>query len=110
MQIEKRRLKCRRFLIFCTKVRGEGSAIGAARGKGGDPLEREWPAFSHGCEGGAACAPRHQRGYSLFEENTPFESPRERQGASPSTPDIAGLVLEELHALRSVGAVYMASP
>ena len=26
------------------------------------------------------------------------------------TPHIAGLQLEELHALRSVGAVYMASP
>ena len=59
--------------------------------------------------GGAACAPRHQRGYSLYEENTPFESPRERRGI-PSTPDIAGLELEELHALRSEGAVYMASP
>ena len=55
-----------------------------------------------------AAAP--QRGYSLSEENTPFESPRERRGEYPSTPDIAGLELEELHALRSVGAVYMASP
>ena len=36
--------------------------------------------------GGAACAPRHQRGYSLFEENAPFESPRERRGASPPRP------------------------
>ncbi len=32
------------------------------------------------------------------------------RGESPSTPDIAGLQLESLHALRSVGAVYMASP
>ena len=32
------------------------------------------------------------------------------RGESPSTPDIVGLQLEELHALRSVGAVYMASP
>ena len=32
------------------------------------------------------------------------------RGESPSTPDIAGLILERLHALRSVGAVYMASP
>ena len=30
--------------------------------------------------------PRSQRGYSLSEENTPFETPRERRGASPSTP------------------------
>ena len=52
-------------------------------------------------EGRAACAPRHQRGYSLSEENTPFESPRERRGASPSTPDIAGLGLEELLSLRN---------
>ena len=27
-----------------------------------------------------------QRGYSLSEENTPFETPRERRGESPSTP------------------------
>ena len=53
---------------------------------------------------------RCQRGYSLLEENTPFKSPRERRGESPSTPDIASLELEGLHALRSVGAVYMASP
>ena len=39
----------------------------------------------------AACRQRYQRGYSLSEENTPFESPRERRGESPSTPDIAGL-------------------
>ena len=32
------------------------------------------------------------------------------RGESPSTPDIAGLQLEELHALRNVSAVYMASP
>ena len=32
--------------------------------------------------GAAAC----QRGYSLSEENTPFETPRERRGACPSTP------------------------
>ena len=32
------------------------------------------------------------------------------KGEAPSTPDIVGLILERLHALRSVGAVYMASP
>ena len=36
--------------------------------------------------GGAARTPRHQRGYSLSEENTPFEPPRERRGASPLDP------------------------
>ena len=39
----------------------------------------------------ALCAAARQRGYSLSEENTPFGTPRERRGASPSTPDIAGL-------------------
>ena len=58
----------------------------------------------------ALCAAARQRGYSLSEGNTPFGTPRERRGASPSTPDIAGLQLEELHALRSGGAVYVASP
>ena len=44
---------------------------------------------------------RSQRGYSLLEENTPFVSPREGRGESPSTPDIVSLQLEELHALRN---------
>ena len=44
---------------------------------------------------------RSQRGYSLSKENTPFGTPREMRGESPSTPDIAGLQLEELHALRN---------
>ena len=60
--------------------------------------------LSH-CRGDAG-----QRGYSLSKENTPFGTPRERRGETPSTPDIAGLELEELHALRNVSAVYMASP
>ena len=53
---------------------------------------------------------RCQRGYSLLEENTPFVSPQRRTRGDPSTPDIAGLRLEELHTLRNVSAVYMASP
>ena len=60
--------------------------------------------LSH-CRGDAG-----QGGYFLSKENTPFGTPRERRGENPSTPDIAGLELEELHALRSVSAVYMASP
>ena len=75
-----------------------------------EPLLRLLFSRPQGAGSIAARTPRHQKGYSLSEENTPFESPRERRGASPSTPDIAGLVLEELHALRSVGAVYVASP
>ena len=49
--------------------------------------------------------------FSFAKENIPLTPPRERdEGPSPSTPHIAGLILERLHALRSVGAVYMASP
>ena len=44
---------------------------------------------------------RCQRGYSLLEENTPFVSPQRRTRGDPSTPDIAGLILEWLHALRN---------
>ena len=51
-----------------------------------------------------------QRGYSLSKENTPFTPERKDEGPSPSTPHIARLQLEELHALRNVSAVYMASP
>ena len=49
--------------------------------------------------------------FSFTNENIPLLNPQEKgRGEAPSTPDIAGLELEELHALRSVGAVYMASP
>ena len=44
------------------------------------------------------------------ERMAPLDPPRERKGLCPLTPHIAGLQLEGLHALRSVGAVYMASP
>ena len=37
----------------------------------------------------APCRDANKRGYSLSEENTPFRSPRERRGASPSTPALA---------------------
>ena len=68
--------------------------------------------FSHGCEGDAAPVALHEsKGiFSFAKENIPFGTPRERRGESPSTPNIAGLQLEELHALRNVSAVYMASP
>ena len=41
-----------------------------------------------------------QKGYSLSEENTPFENPRERRGESPLDPRIGSRALEELHTLR----------
>ena len=47
--------------------------------------------------------------FSHVREWPPW-TPKRTRGEGPSTPNIAGLGLEELHALRSVGAVYMASP
>ena len=44
------------------------------------------------------------------ERMAPFRSPKRTRGEFPSTPDIGSLDLEELHALRNVSAVYMASP
>ena len=69
------------------------------------------------CRGARGDSPRHFswgcKGDILFprKENIPLLNPQEKgRGEAPSTPDIAGLILERLHALRSVGAVYMASP
>ena len=53
---------------------------------------------------------RETKGYSLSKENTPLEPPEKGKGSYPLTPHIGSLDLEELHALRSVSAVYMASP
>ena len=51
-------------------------------------------------------------GYSLSQkENIPLLIPQEKgRGAFPLDPHIGSLDLEELHALRNVSAVYMASP
>ena len=70
------------------------------------------PALCRGGGGKAAPLALHEsKGiFSFAKENIPFGTPRERRGESPSTPNIAGLQLEELHALRNVSAVYMASP
>ena len=46
----------------------------------------------------------------LEREYPPYTPKRKDEGPSPSTPHIGSFYLEELHALRSVGAVYMASP
>ena len=48
--------------------------------------------------------------FSHVREYPPWPPPKRTQGAPPLDPAIAGLQLEGLHALRSVGAVYMASP
>ena len=67
--------------------------------------------FSHGCEGDAAPLALHGiRGPFSHVREWPPWTPKRTRGEGPSTPDIAGLQLEGLHALRSVGAVYMASP
>ena len=47
--------------------------------------------------------------FSHVREYPPW-TPKRTRGENPSTPDIGSLQREELHALRSVGAVYMASP
>ena len=46
----------------------------------------------------------------LEREYPPYTPKRKDEGPSPSTPHIGSLGLEELHALRNVSAVYMASP
>ena len=51
-----------------------------------------------------------KRGILFSKRIPPFEPPEKDEGPSPSTPHIGNLGLEELHALRSAGAVYMASP
>ena len=63
MQIEKRRLKCRRFLIFCTKVRGRAAPMALPKVGGIFSHVREYPPCS----------------------------PRERKGQGPLTPPIGSL-------------------
>ena len=65
------------------------------------------------CAAGEKAAP-----VALHESRGPFShvrewppwTPKRTRGECPSTPDIGSLDLEELHALRNVSAVYMASP
>ena len=51
-----------------------------------------------------------ERGIFSHVREYPPWTPKRTQGALPLDPAIAGLQLEGLHALRSVDAVYMASP
>ena len=65
--------------------------------------------------GGGAPAPCGSalKGDILFlrKRISPLTPPKRKdEGPSPSTPHIGSLDLEELHALRNVSAVYMASP
>ena len=51
------------------------------------------------------------KGGILFPKRIPpLDPPEKGEGPSPSTPHIGSLELEGLPGLRSVGAVYMASP
>ena len=50
------------------------------------------------------------KGGILFSKRIPPLYPPEKDEGGPLDPDIAGLRLEELHTLRNVSAVYMASP
>ncbi len=62
--------------------------------------EREMPPTGGGSKGGI-----------LFPKRIPpLEPPEKGKGSYPLTPHIGSFYLEELHTLRSVGAVYMASP
>ena len=52
-----------------------------------------------------------EKGGILFPKRIPpFEPPEKGKGSCPLTPHIAGFGLEGLHALRSLSAVYVASP
>ena len=67
------------------------------------------PHYAGGENGVRAAA---QKGAILFHKREwpPLDPPRERKGPCPLTPHIGSLQLKELHALRNVSAVYMASP
>ena len=58
----------------------------------------------------APCGSALKGGILFSKRIPPFEPPEKDEGPSPSTPHIGKLGLEELHALRNVSAVYMASP
>ena len=51
-----------------------------------------------------------QRGCSLSKENTPFGTPRERQGGFPLDPTHWQFVARRAAQPAESGAVYMASP
>ena len=94
-------------LLFLRALQ-RGSAAGVARPQGAGILQPERAAFlflPH-------CAGVRIKGDILFlrKRISPLHPQEKGRGEAPSTPDIAGLILERLHALRSVGAVYMASP
>ena len=62
------------------------------------------------CVGRKSFAPRKKQGAILSRERMAPLTPKRTRGGSAPRPRIGSLDLEELHALRNVSAVYMASP
>ena len=102
MQIEKRRLKKPSLFDFLHESAGGRAAPMALHGAKGEILSREnGPLFRTGAKGERR-ARRGTKGGILFSKRIPPLNPPEKdEGRSPSTPDIAGLGLEELLSLRN---------
>ena len=58
----------------------------------------------------APCRDAGKGGILFPKRIPPLDPPEKGEGPCPLTPHIGSLQLEELHALRNVSAVYMASP
>ena len=102
MQIEKRRLKKPSLFDFLHESAGGRAAPMALHGAKGEILSREnGPLFRTGAKGERR-ARRGTKGGILFSKRIPPLNPPEKdEGRPPSTPDIAGLGLEELLSLRN---------
>ena len=102
MQIEKRRLKKPSLFDFLHESAGGRAAPLALHGAKGEILSREnGPLFRTGAKGERR-ARRGTKGGILFSKRIPPLNPPEKdEGRPPSTPDIAGLGLEELLSLRN---------
>ena len=89
--------------------------------KGGILFPKRLPLLIPPSRGGVQRAALHElvqlfallpdKGSILFPKRIPpLEPPEKGEGSPPRPPDIGSLQLEGLHALRSVSAVYVASP
>ena len=100
--------------FFVPSKKGKAAPAGAARDKGGILFPKRVSLFDsplRGMVGLQRFALLPGKGGILFPKRIPpFEPPEKGEGCPPSTPDIAGSMLEGLHALRSAGAVYVAAP
>ena len=73
-------------------------------------MEKDYSAARCAAGKGSADGAARVKGAILSRERMAPLDPQENARGGPLDPAIAGLQLEGLHALRSVGAVYMASP